>query len=56
MNDEPRDELSDLDPARLLPFSVEFQKEDPDAIKLPSRYYIGDRIVPPPAESDNSDE
>ena len=53
---ENRDELSDLDPARLLPFTVEFQKEDPNAIKLPRRYYIGDRIIPPPVESDNSND
>jgi len=55
MIDDDR-EFPDLDPAKLLPFTVQFQPDDPNAINLPRRYYIGDRIIPPPVDKEDSSD
>ncbi len=52
MIDDDR-EFPDLDPAKLLPFTVQFQPDEPSAIKLPRRYYIGDRFIPRPVDSED---
>jgi hypothetical protein len=48
MNDDDVFLPSDLDPAKLLPRTVQFEPDNPNAIGLPKRYFRGDYVVPSP--------